>query len=131
MRAPHRWKYESDFHQKRSDRQKAVLTLGFNGMESAGIVLPSGKQSSFCSLFTALEALIGPHVSPVPVPPAVGDTEFIEIAMNRGQSRGSIEIEDHVGVAQEHRLATEHAVVFAEKTAATQIPDYRLNAVFR
>src|ERR1700719_4729542 len=120
MRAPHRWKYESDSHDRRCYCLRAVLGLRrwhlrfcLKWMERARIAIPRRNQSPFRGLFPPIEALVGPHVSPVSVPPAVGDTLFIEIAMNRGQSRGSIEIEDHIGIAQEHRLATQHAVVFA------------------
>src|SRR6267143_5641034 len=110
-----------------------MLTRGGEGMRLNPVRMSDAKcgQGSIGGLFPALEALIRPHVSPVSVPPTIGDTELIKIAMDGGESRGTIAVEDHVGVAKQHRLATQHAVVFAEKTAASEIPNNWLNPVFR
>src|SRR5258708_39021599 len=110
-----------------------MLTSGAEGMKLNPVRISNAKcgQCSLGGTFPANEALIGPHVSPVSVPPAIGDADFIEITMDRRKSRGTIEVEDHVGVAKEHRLAAQYAVGFAEKSAAAEIPDNRLDPIFR
>ena len=60
-------------------------------------------------LFSANEALVRPHVAPVSVASAVGDPDFVEIAVDGLKSIRALKVEDDVGVLQQHRLSGKDA----------------------
>ena len=89
------------------------------------------RYSPFGGELSALEALIRPQVSPVSIAPAIGDTEIIEIAVNSLECSRTVEVEDDVGVWEQHRASAQETVVLAEVTTAAEIPEDRLNPVIR
>src|SRR5437867_1773060 len=89
------------------------------------------RYSPFGGELSALEALIRPQVSPVSIAPAIGDTEIIEIAVDRLEGSRTVEVEDDVSVWEQHRASAQDTVVLAEVTAAAEIPEDRLNPVIR
>ncbi len=57
-------------------------------------------QGALGGQLAALETLIRPHVSPVSVSSTIGDTQIIEVAMDRFECSRTIKVEDNVGVSQ-------------------------------
>src|SRR5579862_7371752 len=54
--------------------------------------------------FSALEALIGPHVSPVAVASTVGNTQVVKIAVDDAECSGTLQIKNNVRVRQKESL---------------------------
>src|SRR5690348_3850734 len=81
--------------------------------------------------FPALETLVRPHVTPVSVPTTIGDTEIIEIAVDGLKGIRALQVEDDVSVRKQHRLTRENLIFLSEEAAPAEIPDDRLNPVFR
>ena len=61
-------------------------------MCDSGVSEPQGGHCLFRGLFSALEALIRPHVSPIAVPSTIGYAEIIEIAVDRLKGSSTIKI---------------------------------------
>ena len=56
--------------------------------------------STFSAASSPLLKLSSVHMyAPIAVPPAVSDTDVVEVAVNCPERRRAVEIEDHVGIA--------------------------------
>src|SRR5262249_60407 len=87
-------------------------------------------QSRFRGPLPALEALICPQVAPISIASAIVDTEIVEIAVDRFQSSRAVEVEDDIGIREQHCFPAQDAVVLAEDPTTTKIVDDGLNPVF-
>src|SRR6266446_2109917 len=77
----------------------------------------------------ALKALVCPHIPPISIASAVGDTEIVKIAVDRLKGSRAIEVENDIGVGEQHRLAAQDTVILAEDATATEIANHGLNPV--
>lgn len=78
---------------------------------------------SLCRTFPADVALIGPHVTPIPVSAAIANTNVIKISVDSFQRNLAIEIEDDIGVADHCRMARQDFVLFAQNTHSNEVGD--------
>src|SRR5712675_2724134 len=79
------------------------------------------------SQFSTFETLVRPEVSPVAIAPTVCDADLIEVPMNDAERLLTIQVEDDIGVGEQHRLAIHDLVVFPDISAAAKILDDGFN----
>lgn len=109
----------------------AILTHAAHALAITNSVLCVGSgQSRFRGPLPALEALICPQVAPISIASAIVDTEIVEIAVDRFQSSRAVEVEDDIGITEQHCFPAQDAVVLAEDPTTTKIVDDGLNPVF-
>src|SRR5262249_7435051 len=92
---------------------------------------PAGRsgQNTLRRFFPADEAFVGPHVAPISVTSAIGDSELVQVAVNRLERLCALQIEDDIRVAKLHRLSAQNLVVLSKQAAAPEIGDDRLDQV--
>src|SRR5262249_61516531 len=90
-----------------------------------------GRHGPFRGLLSALEALVRPHVAPVSVAPAVGDSQIIEVAVDGLEGAGPLQVEDYICIFQQPRTAEHNLIFLQNQTHAAQVPNDRLDPVLR
>src|SRR5215813_3367766 len=88
-------------------------------------------QSFLRSLLTAFEAFVGPHVGPLTVPTAIGNSKFIQVAVYSFEGSRPIEIKNHVCKWDQHRFLAKYLVVVPKESAPSKICYDRLDPVAR
>src|SRR5262249_12604638 len=90
-----------------------------------------GRHGPFRGLLSALEALVRPHVAPVSVAPAVGNSQIFEVAVDGLEGAGPLQVEDYICIFQQPRTAEHNLIFLQNQTHAAQVPNDRLDPVLR
>src|SRR5262249_11512703 len=90
-----------------------------------------GRHGPFRGLLSALQALVRPHVAPVSVATAVGNSQIIEVAVDGLEGAGPLQVEDYICIFQQPRTAEHNLIFLQNQTHAAQVPNDRLDPVLR